>query len=118
MANGVSNLTGKFDKKAFLEDCKKQIDEAQKRISMGSYDHPDLPCLVYHMGAGETDKSILDIVRKKVWVYEDDIVSVNRSPKRKTGEFLFDLHSVDCMCRIKFFKDPIFHIKVLKYFEE
>ena len=25
MANGVSNLTGKFDKKAFLEDCKKQM---------------------------------------------------------------------------------------------
>lgn len=70
------------------------------------------------MGAGETEESILEIVCGEVWIHKSIIASVNRSPKRKTGEFLFDLHSVDCMCGIKFFKDPIFHIKVLKYFEE
>ena len=118
MAYGVSNLTGKFDKEAFLRDCKKQIAEAQKRISRGSCDHPDIPCLVYHMGAGETDKSILDIVRKKVLVFEDVIDRVNSSSKRKTGEFLFDLHNVARMCEENFFKDSSFQTKVLKYDRE
>ena len=118
MANGVSNLTGQFDKKEFLEDCKKQIAEAQKRISMGSYDHPDLPCLVYHMGAGETDKSILDIVRKKVLVFEDVIDRVNSSSKRKTGEFLFDFHDVARMCKENFFKDSSFQTEVLRYLKK
>ncbi len=117
MVNEALNLTGKFEKEEFLKGCKELISEARKRISRGSHNHPDLPCLVYHMGAGETDKSILEIVGREVWVLKDEIVRENRSAKRKTGEFLFDFHDVARMCKKNFFEDSRFQNEVLYHLE-